>query len=65
MNEQNSNPDTIFIDRQPVRPDELLDDYQRPKTQAEAASKTRKKAVRLYAREEKLKLYQTELIKLG
>lgn len=60
----NNNPETIFIDQQPVRLDELLTDYERLKQQVTEEQKTEKKAVRRYKREEELKPYQAELIRL-
>ncbi|MEW8507403.1 MAG: polyphosphate kinase 2 [Candidatus Thiodiazotropha sp.] len=64
MNEEYNNPETIFIDEQPVRLDELLTDYERLKQQVAEKKKTDKKAVRRYKREEELKPYQAELIRL-
>ena len=64
MNDQNNNPETILIDQQPVRLEELLGDYQRLKAQAEEERKSQKRAVRKYAQEEELKPYQAELIAL-
>ncbi|MEW8585168.1 MAG: polyphosphate kinase 2, partial [Candidatus Thiodiazotropha sp.] len=64
MSEENNNPETIFIDQQPVRLDELLTDYERLKQQVTEEQKTEKKAVRRYKREEELKPYQAELIRL-
>ncbi|MCU7935145.1 MAG: polyphosphate kinase 2 [Candidatus Thiodiazotropha sp. (ex Dulcina madagascariensis)] len=64
MNEQINNPETILIDEQPVRLDELLTDYKRLRAQAEQEQKTEKKAVRRFKREEELKPYQAELIGL-
>ncbi|MCU7916122.1 MAG: polyphosphate kinase 2 [Candidatus Thiodiazotropha sp. (ex Gloverina cf. vestifex)] len=64
MNDQNSNPETILIDEQPVRLDELLSDYQNLKEQTKKEKKTQKKASRKFAQEEELKPYQAELIKM-
>ncbi|MBT3048225.1 MAG: polyphosphate kinase 2 [Candidatus Thiodiazotropha sp.] len=64
MSEENNNPETVFIDEQPVRLDELLTDYERLKQQVTEEQKTEKKAVRRYKREEELKPYQAELIRL-
>ncbi|MCU7922286.1 MAG: polyphosphate kinase 2 [Candidatus Thiodiazotropha sp. (ex Dulcina madagascariensis)] len=64
MNEEINNPETILIDEQPVRLDELLTDYKRLRAQAEQEQKTEKKAVRRFKREEELKPYQAELIGL-
>jgi polyphosphate kinase 2 len=64
MNDQSKNPDTIFIDEQPVRLDELLSDYERLKQQLAQESKSDNKAIRRFKREEELKPYQAELIRL-
>jgi polyphosphate kinase 2 len=64
MNDQSKNPDTIFIDEQPVRLDELLSDYERLKQQQAQESKNDNKAIRRFKREEELKPYQAELIRL-
>jgi polyphosphate kinase 2 len=64
MSDTKSNPDTILIDEQPVRLDELLAEYKKLKAEAETAKKLEKKAVRRFNREEELKPYQAELIKM-
>jgi polyphosphate kinase 2 len=64
MNDQSKNPETIFIDEQPVRLDELLNDYERLKQQLAQESKNDNKAIRRFKREEELKPYQAELIRL-
>jgi polyphosphate kinase 2 len=64
MNEESKNPETIFIDEQPVRLDELLSDYERLKQQLAHESKNDNKAIRRFKREEELKPYQAELIRL-
>ncbi|MCU7929560.1 MAG: polyphosphate kinase 2 [Candidatus Thiodiazotropha sp. (ex Codakia rugifera)] len=64
MTEESNNPETILIDEQPVRLDELLSDYERLKIQAAQEKKTEKKAIRRFKREEELKPYQAELIRL-
>jgi polyphosphate kinase 2 len=64
MNEESKNPETIFIDEQPVRLDELLSDYERLKQQFAQESKNDNKAIRRFKREEELKPYQAELIRL-
>jgi polyphosphate kinase 2 len=64
MNEANNNPETIFIDEQPVRFEELLTEYQRLKQQASGEQKSNKKAIRRYRQEEELKPYQAELIRV-
>jgi polyphosphate kinase 2 len=64
MNEQTNHPETIMIDEQPVRLDELLADYQRLKATAAEEKALEKKASRKYNQEEELKPYQAELIKM-
>jgi polyphosphate kinase 2 len=64
MNDQISNPETILIDEQPVRLDELLGEYKKLKSDAADEKKRQKKAARKYDREEELKPYQAELIKM-
>jgi polyphosphate kinase 2 len=64
MNEESKNPETIFIDEQPVRLEELLGDYERLKQQLTQESKSDNKAIRRFKREEELKPYQAELIRL-
>ncbi|MES9828459.1 MAG: polyphosphate kinase 2 [Candidatus Thiodiazotropha sp.] len=64
MNEESKNPETVYIDEQPVRLDELLNDYERIKQQLGQQKKSDKKAIRRYKREEELKPYQAELIRL-
>ena len=64
MNDQQTNPETILIDNQPVRLEELLNDYSRLKSDAAQEKKSRKKAVRKFDQEEELKPYQAELIRM-
>ncbi|MES9853538.1 MAG: polyphosphate kinase 2 [Candidatus Thiodiazotropha sp. L084R] len=64
MNDNISNPDTILVDEQPVRLDELLAEYNKLKADSEDEKKQEKKAVRRFKREEELKPYQAELIKM-
>ncbi|MCU7889162.1 MAG: polyphosphate kinase 2 [Candidatus Thiodiazotropha sp. (ex Lucinoma aequizonata)] len=64
MTKESNNPETILIDEQPVRLDELLSDYEHLKIQAAQEKKTEKKAIRRFKREEELKPYQAELIRL-
>ncbi|MES9977859.1 MAG: polyphosphate kinase 2, partial [Candidatus Thiodiazotropha sp. 6PLUC5] len=64
MNDTINNPDTILVDEQPVRLDELLAEYNKLKADAENTQKQEKKAVRRFNREEELKPYQAELIKM-
>ncbi|MCU7943907.1 MAG: polyphosphate kinase 2 [Candidatus Thiodiazotropha sp.] len=64
MNEESKNPETVYIDEQPVRLDELLNEYERIKQQLGQEKKSDKKAIRRYKREEELKPYQAELIRL-
>jgi polyphosphate kinase 2 len=60
MNDRNLKPETVTFDGRQVPLNELLADYRALKTQAGK----QKKALRKYAREEELKPYQAELIKL-
>jgi polyphosphate kinase 2 len=64
MNNTIKNPDTILVDEQPVRLDELLSEYHKLKTDSEHDRLQDKKAVRRFKREEELKPYQAELIKM-
>ncbi len=64
MNDHNSNPETVLIDEQPIRLEELLADYKHLKEQAEEEKRIGKKAVRRFNQEEELKPYQAELIKM-
>ncbi|MEJ2622428.1 MAG: polyphosphate kinase 2 [Candidatus Thiodiazotropha sp.] len=64
MNNTIKNPDTILVDEQPIRLDELLKDYHKLKTDAENDKRQDKKAVKRFKREEELKPYQAELIKM-
>ncbi|MES9927570.1 MAG: polyphosphate kinase 2, partial [Candidatus Thiodiazotropha sp. 6PDIVS] len=64
MNDNISNPDTILVDEQPVRLDELLAEYNTLKADAQDEKKQEKKAVRRFKREEELKPYQADLIKM-
>ncbi len=64
MSEEIKNPETIFIDEQPVRLEELLTDYQQLKRQAAQTQKSNKKAIRRFRQEEELKPYQAELIRV-
>ncbi len=64
MIDHNSNPETILIDEQPVRLEELLTDYGRLKARSEEEKHLEKKAVRKFNQEEELKPYQAELIKM-
>ncbi|MEW8690931.1 MAG: polyphosphate kinase 2 [Candidatus Thiodiazotropha endolucinida] len=64
MNEESKNPETVYIDEQPVRLDELLNEYERIKQQLAQEKKSDRKAIRRYKREEELKPYQAELIRL-
>ncbi|MET0067339.1 MAG: polyphosphate kinase 2 [Candidatus Thiodiazotropha sp.] len=64
MSDDNGNPEIIYIDEQPIRLNELLSDYQHLKSEMEQSQVTEKKAVRRYQREEELKPYQAELIRM-
>jgi len=64
MSEQTNQPETIMIDEQPVRLEELLADYQRLKADAATEKAIQKKATRKFNQEEELKPYQAELIRM-
>jgi polyphosphate kinase 2 len=64
MNDTISNPDIILVDEQPVRLDELLVEYHKLKTNVEEEQQLENKAVRRFKREEELKPYQAELIRM-
>jgi polyphosphate kinase 2 len=64
MNDTINNPDTILVDEQPVRLDELLKEYHKLKADADTSKQQDSKAVKRFKREEELKPYQAELIKM-
>ncbi len=64
MNDATCNPENIFYHDQPVRLEELLQEFESQKQQIEQMKKNDKKAIRRFKREEELKPYQAELIKL-
>lgn len=64
MNDTINNPETILVGEQPVRLEELLTEYHKLKAAAEAEVKQEKRAVLRFKREEELKPYQAELIKM-
>ena len=59
-----NNPDTIIYNDQPVRVDELLLAYDHLQGEVSNLKKDQKMAVRRYKREEELKPYQAELLRL-
>jgi polyphosphate kinase 2 len=64
MNELIKNPETIIYHDQPVRVDELLQEFASQKEEIMLLKSDQRKAVKRYKREEELKPYQAELIKL-
>ena len=64
MNEEFTNPETILYNDQPMRLDELLTGFEKQRDEITALKKKNNKAVRRYNREEELKPYQAELIRL-
>ncbi|MEJ2424310.1 MAG: polyphosphate kinase 2 [Candidatus Thiodiazotropha sp.] len=64
MSDDKGNPEIIYIDEQPIRLNELLSDYHQLKAETEHNRVTEKKAVRRFEREEELKPYQAELIRM-
>ena len=64
MNEEFTNPETILYNDQPMRLDELLTGFEKQRDEITALKKKNNKAVRRYKREEELKPYQAELIRL-
>ena len=64
MNELTNNPETIIYNDQPVRLEELLQEFESQKEQITALKNDQHKAVKRYKREEELKPYQAELIKM-
>ena len=64
MNDAISNPETILYHDQPVRLEELLQEFESQQQQIDQLKKNDKKAVRRFKREEELKPYQAELLRL-
>ena len=64
MNELNNNPETIIYNDQPVRLDELLQEFEHQQEAITQLNSDQRKAVKRYRREEELKPYQAELIKM-
>jgi polyphosphate kinase 2 (PPK2 family) len=58
------NPETIIYNDQVIRLEELLGEYDHLQTENANLKKTRSKAIRRFKREEELKPYQGELIKM-
>jgi polyphosphate kinase 2 len=59
-----SNPETIIYNDQVIRLEELLGEYDHLQTENANLKKTRSTAIRRFKREEELKPYQAELIKM-
>jgi polyphosphate kinase 2 len=64
MNELNNNPETITYNDQPVRLEELLQEFENQKEMITRLKSDQRKALKRYKREEELKPYQAELIKM-
>jgi polyphosphate kinase 2 len=64
MNELDNNPETINYKDQPVRLEELLQEFENQKEEITQLKSDQRKAVKRYRREEELKPYQAELIKM-
>jgi len=64
MNEMIKNPETILFNGQPVRLTELLQEFETQQDTISHLKKANKKAIRRYRREEELKPYQAELIRM-
>ena len=64
MNDEITNPETILYNEQPMRLDELVTEFDKQRAAIEKLKSTNSKAVRRYKREEELKPYQAELIRL-
>jgi polyphosphate kinase 2 len=64
MNELINNPETITYNDQPVRLEELLQEFENQKQEIGQLKSDQRKAVKRYRREEELKPYQAELIKM-
>jgi polyphosphate kinase 2 len=62
--QENPNPEFIYIDGQQINVEELLLDYNRLRNEEKEEKKRQKKAIRRYRREQELKPYQAELIKM-
>lgn len=61
---ETKNPEIINYNDQPVRLDELLAEFETQKEEIDRLKKNQKKAIRRFRREEELKPYQAELIKM-
>ncbi|MDJ0808195.1 MAG: polyphosphate kinase 2 [Gammaproteobacteria bacterium] len=64
MSDGIKNPETILYNDQTVRLEELLNEFAAQKAEIDRLKKIQKKAVRRYRREEELKPYQAELIRM-
>jgi len=64
MNDFNNNPESITYNDQPVRLEELLQEFENQKEEIVRLQADQRKAVKRYKREEELKPYQSELIKM-
>ena len=64
MNDNINNPETILYSGQPVRLEELLKEFEGQQDTIAKLQRDNKKAIRRYRREEELKPYQAELIRM-
>jgi polyphosphate kinase 2 len=64
MNDDMKNPETILFNDQPVRLEELLQEFEAQQEQITLLKKNQRKAIKRFRREEALKPYQAELIKM-
>lgn len=64
MNDEISNPETILYNDQPMRLEELLQEFEKQRAYIATLKSKNNKAVRRYKREEELKPYQAEIIKM-
>jgi polyphosphate kinase 2 len=64
MTDDTTNPETVLFNDQPVRLEELLQNYQSMQDTVKDLKRNNRKAVRRFRREEELKPYQGELIRV-
>jgi polyphosphate kinase 2 len=64
MNDNLNNPETIIYNDQPVRLEELLQEFENQKEEVARLKNNERKAIKRFRREEELKPYQAELIKM-
>ena len=64
MTDNTNNPETILYNDQPVRLEEILKEFEAQQGVISELKKNQKKAIKRFRREEELKPYQAELIKM-